>query len=246
MRAKTYRRALLARILLALAFTLALMCAAATAAYALTDESADEGQPTPPAVTEPEPEPAPVADPVELTTDGQMTLVDDIGGDEATDKQFLTIITKGGNYFYLVIDRAGDTENVHFLNLVDESDLLALIEDGTGTAAATTPEPVEPTPTEPEPVSEPEPEAEPGTGLSAILGITLLLALAGGGALFYVKVLKPKRAGKAAAVPSDTGGFGFEDDELDELPEGDIDIMEPDGQAEPYSYEDYEEREDGR
>jgi hypothetical protein len=173
-----------------------------------------------------------------------MTLVDDIGGDEATDKQFLTIITKGGNYFYLVIDRAGETENVHFLNLVDESDLLALIEDGASTAAATTtPEPVEPTPVESEPA--PEPEAEPGTDLSAILGIILLLALAGGSALFYAKVLKPRRGAKAAAVPSDTGGFDFEDDdELDELPEGGIDIMEPDGQAEPYTYEDYEERED--
>jgi hypothetical protein len=241
MKAKTYRRALLT-----FAFSLALMCAAATAAYALTDEPADAGQATPPAVTEPETAPT---DPVELTPDGQMTLVDDISGDEATNgQQFLTIITKGGNYFYLIIDRAGETENVHFLNLVDEGDLLALIEDGTGTAAVTTPEPVEPTPTEPKPVSEPEAEAEaePGIDLSAILGIILLLALASGGALFYVKVLKPKRAGKAAAVPSDMGGFDFDDDDdMDGLPDGgDIDIMEPDGQAEPYTYEDYEERED--
>jgi hypothetical protein len=51
MKAKTYRRVLMTRILLMLAFTLALMCVAAGAAYALTDEPADEGQPTPPAVT---------------------------------------------------------------------------------------------------------------------------------------------------------------------------------------------------
>jgi hypothetical protein len=228
-----------------LVFTLALMCATATAAYAFTDESADEGQVTPPAVTETEPQPAPAAETVELTPDGQLTLVDDIGGDEATDKQFLTIITKGGNYFYIVIDRTGDTENVHFLNLVDESDLLALIEDETSTAsAATTPEPVEPAPAEPKPA--PEPEPEPTSNLPAILGIILLLALAGGGALFYIKVLRPKRTAKAAAVPSGLDGFDFEDDDMDELPGGDIDIMEPDEQTEPYSYEDYEAKEDGQ
>jgi hypothetical protein len=239
MKAKTYRR-----VLMTLVLTLALTCATARAAYASADGTAGDGQTTPPAVTEPEPEPTP-ADPVELTPDGQLTLVDDISGSEAEGKQFLTIITKGGNYFYIVIDRAGDTENVHFLNLVDESDLLALIEDETSTAAAATPEPVEPTPVEPEPMA--EPEEEPGINLSVVLGIILLLALAGGGALFYIKVLKPGRTGKAAAVPSDLDEFDFEDDDdFEELPGGDIDIMEPDGQTEPYSYEDYEAKEDGQ
>jgi hypothetical protein len=240
MEAKTYRH-----VFLTLALTLALICATATAAYAFTDESAEGGQVTPPAVTEPEPEPAPPQDPVELTPDGQLTLVDDISGDEATDKQFLTIITKNGNYFYIVIDRTGDTENVHFLNLVDESDLLALIEDETVTAAAATiPEPVEQTPAEPKPVPEPEPEAD--NNLPAILGIILLLALAGGGVLFYIKVLKPRRTAKSAAVPSDLDGFDFGDDGIDELPGGDIDITAPDTQSEPYSYGDYEEKEDGQ
>jgi hypothetical protein len=225
-----------------LVFALALTCATATAAYAFADESADEGQPTPPAVTEPEPT-QPPTDPVELTPDGQLTLVDDIGGDEAEGKQFLTIITKGGNYFYIVIDRAGDTENVHFLNLVDESDLLALIENETSTAAAaTTPEPVEPAPVEPKPA--PEPEPEPKSNLSAILGIILLLALAGGGAFFYIKVLKPKRTAKAAAVPSDLDGFDFDDDDTGEFADSGIDIVEPNEQVEPYSYEDYEAKED--
>jgi hypothetical protein len=237
MKHKTYRR-----VVMTLVLALAFACATATTAYAFTDETADDSQATPPAVTEPEPAPV---EAVELTPDGQMTLVDDISGDSAADKQFLTIITKNGNYFYIVIDRAGNTENVHFLNLVDESDLLALIEEETTTSAATTPEPVEPAPVEPEPA--PAPEAGQAGNLSAILGIILLLALAGGGALFYIKVLKPKRAGRGAAVPGSLDEFDFEDDdELDELPQGDIDIMEPDAQTEPYSYEDYEAKEDGK
>lgn len=59
-----------------------------------------------------------------LTPDGNMTLVDDyvIG-----DTQYITVQTKDGNYFYIIIDRNGEAENVHFLNMVDEEDLLPLI-----------------------------------------------------------------------------------------------------------------------
>jgi len=64
-----------------------------------------------------------------LTPDGNLTLVDDIKVEESKDKQFVTLQSKNGNYFYLVIDRSGDKENVYFLNLVDEADLMALIED---------------------------------------------------------------------------------------------------------------------
>lgn len=74
-----------------------------------------------------------------LTPSGNMTLVDDILQDESyyvqdekvvKDKQFITVESKNGNYFYIIIDRSGDSENVYFLNLVDEADLLALMEDG--------------------------------------------------------------------------------------------------------------------
>ncbi len=75
-----------------------------------------------------------------LTPNGNMTLVDDILQDESfytvqdqkilKDKQFITVQTKNGNYFYIIVDRSGDTENVYFLNLVDETDLFSLLEDG--------------------------------------------------------------------------------------------------------------------
>ena len=63
-----------------------------------------------------------------LTPEGNAALVDDFGGN----KQLITITTKAGNYFYILIDRANEDKEtaVHFLNQVDDADLAALTEEG--------------------------------------------------------------------------------------------------------------------
>ena len=69
---------------------------------------------------------------VSITPKGNATLVDDFYGD----KQLITVTTKAGNYFYILIDRANEDKetSVHFLNQVDDADLLALLDEEPQTA----------------------------------------------------------------------------------------------------------------
>ena len=65
-----------------------------------------------------------------LSPDGNLTLMDDLGERNGTGQQFVTLVTKNGNYFYLIIDRdEKGEETVHFLNMVDERDLFSLMEE---------------------------------------------------------------------------------------------------------------------
>lgn len=66
-----------------------------------------------------------------LTPVGNLTLVDDLDEQEAENLQYMTVKTKSGNVFYLIVDRSGDEDNVYFLNMVDESDLMALMDEET-------------------------------------------------------------------------------------------------------------------
>lgn len=164
-------------------------------------------------------------DPKPLTPEGNMTLVDDIQGDAAKDKQFIVVQSRGGAYFYIVIDNAAEGENrVHFLNQVDEADLLSIIDEDLQSIQQQTAPPVIEQPTqvtEPEPTTQPEPEqkkddANPMDGLILFL---ILAVLGGGGAIFYLKVIKPKQSVKGG---TDLDDFDLEEWEDDE-PEKDTD-----------------------
>ena len=166
-----------------------------------------------------------------LTPEGNAALVDDFGGN----KQLITVTTKAGNYFYILIDRANEDKEtaVHFLNQVDEADLMALMEDGQTeeqpavctcgekcqAGAVNTACPVcavnmsecagKAPEVEPEP--EPEPEKESGSGGALVL-ILLLAVLGGGGAFAYIKFIKPKQGAKVSADPDN---YEFEDEEYE-------------------------------
>ena len=67
-----------------------------------------------------------VAETQPLTPDGNLEIVDDIVQE---DKQFITVKSRSGAEFYIVIDRSRDSDNVYFLNKVDDVDLFALLEE---------------------------------------------------------------------------------------------------------------------
>ena len=67
-----------------------------------------------------------------LTPEGNLSLVDDYhtSYSDGSGQQFITLVSKSGATFYLVIDRnAKGQQTVHFMNLVDEDDLLTLMEE---------------------------------------------------------------------------------------------------------------------
>jgi hypothetical protein len=165
--------------------------------------------PTPTPIVTPEPTPQPSPQP--LTPPGNLTLVDDLSGAAADGKQFITVITKSGNYFYIIIDRAGDRQNVHFLNLVDEADLMAILEGDK--KQTVTPAPVSPVPGPTTPTPEPTPEPKKNN-MGGLLIMLLLLGALGGGAYYYFKVLKPKQDIKATAT-SELDDFDFDGDDDD-------------------------------
>ena len=195
--------------------------------------------------------------PFAFTPDGNLTLIDDflqieVPGDEETEqveKQFITVQSKNGNTFYIVIDRNGETENVYFLNLVDEADLMALMESEDGETAAPTcscadkcvvgaintnceicrtnmsectgKEPVvDPEPTEP--VEEPTEEPK-STNFMPII-IVLILG-AGGFAVYWFKFRKPKTK-TSGSSDLDDYDFGEDDEGYEEETEiDDADVM---------------------
>ena len=186
-----------------------------------------------------------------LTPEGNAALVDDFGGN----KQLITVTTKAGNYFYILIDRANEDKEtaVHFLNQVDEADLEALMEDGQTTeetpstcnctekcvaGAVNTACPVcavnmaECTGQEPEPTPDPEAETEPESkpaGLNPAMLLVVLAVLGGIGALVYFKFIKQKPKTKGSDNLDD---YDYGEDETEYETESDASEIRDDGEEE--------------
>lgn len=188
----------------------AILSSGTMAAYAYVDET--EQTAPEPVIAEETPEET-EATPFSVAGNGQ--LLDDLTDDDT--KQFLTVQTKNGNTFFMVIDRSRNSENVYMLSLVDERDLAEFIEEEE-------PEPAEEKPAviveepRPEPVQEeiqPEPE-KGGMGLGAVFTI-LLLGAGGVGGYYFFRIWKPKREEEEAESEDlefyDGGAYVNEDQE---------------------------------
>lgn len=207
-------------------------------AFAYAEDDTQES--TEAAITEPS-----VSSSEALTPDGNLTLVDDIGPVTGEGQQFITLVTKAGNTFYLVIDRNDKgEETVHFMNLVDEADLLALMdeEEAAKYQEAVVTEPV--VTEEPQETTDPEPEEETESEKESSSIPFLLLLLAGIGAVggfLYFKVNGGKKPDKPAAADPDIG-YEDEDDEID-LPDDEDINSSIDEEPENYNDEDRHDQE---
>ena len=174
-----------------------------------------------------------------LTPEGNLTLVDDYHTDysDGSGQQFITLVSKSGATFYLVIDRnAKGQQTVHFMNLVDEADLLALMEEEAADAYTAEKEAAaqaeqdrlkaeeEAKKAAEEAASgEEQPKENKVTKIaSGFLGVVVLIALAaGGGFYFYHQQMQKKKAEKEALDPDanyteDKGDFEIPTDVPDE------------------------------
>ena len=178
--------------------------------------------------------------------------------DKHTNKQFIAVETRNGHTLYLVIDydkpldEDGERYETYFLNLVDESDLLALIDEDSApvcsckdkceagavnTACAVcktnmtecmgkekaTEKTPEPDPT-PDTSDSPDKDGGEKKSGSGLVVIVLLLLMAGGGALYWFKLRKKKPDTKG---PVDLDDYDYGDEDEDEEYENEDDADEP-------------------
>ena len=223
----------------ALLVSAALCAGIAAPAFAFEGEAAPVEQPVLPEVVEEDVVTITDETSGALTPEGNLTLVDDYHTDysDGSGQQFITLVSKSGNTFYLVIDRnAKGQQTVHFMNLVDEADLLALMEEDAADAYTAEKEAAaqaeqdrlkaeeEAKKAAEEAASgEEQPKENKVTKIaSGFLGVVVLIALAAGGGFYaFTKQKQKKQAEKEALDPDanyteDKGDFEIPTDVPDE------------------------------
>ena len=181
-----------------------------------------------------------------LTPEGNLTLVDDYytNYSDGSGQQFITLVSKSGATFYLVIDRnSKGAQTVHFMNLVDEADLLALMEEDAADAYTAEKEAAAQAEQErkqaeedaKKAAEEAEASGSEQTGgnkvtkyAATFLGVLALVGLAAGGGIYtFMKQKQKKQAEKEALDPDanyteDKGDFEIPtEDEPEEAGEED-------------------------
>ena len=222
----------------ALLVSVALCAGMAAPAFAFEGEAASVEQPILPEVVEEDVVTITDETSGALTPEGNLTLVDDYHTNysDGSGQQFITLVSKSGATFYLVIDRnAKGQQTVHFMNLVEESDLLALMEEEDADAYTAEKEAAVQAEldrlkaeeeakkaAEEAATAEPPKENKVAKYAGAFLGVVALIALAaGGGFYFYRQQMQKKKAEKEGLDPDanyteDKGDFEIPTDVPDE------------------------------
>jgi putative bacteriocin len=229
----------------ALLVSAALCAGMAAPAFAFEGEAAPVEQPVLPEVVEEDVVTVTDETSGALTPEGNLTLVDDYytNYSDGSGQQFITLVSKSGNTFYLVIDRnSKGAQTVHFMNLVDEADLLALMEEEDADAYTAekeaaakaeqdklkAEEEAKKAAEEAEKAADAPKENKVTKYAAGFLGVVALIALvAGGGAYFFIQQKNKKQAEKEAIDPDadyteDKGDFEIPtEDEAEESGEED-------------------------
>ena len=182
-----------------------------------------------------------------LTPEGNLTLVDDYHTNysDGSGQQFITLVSKSGATFYLVIDRnAKGQQTVHFMNLVDEADLLTLMEEKDADAYTAEKEAAEQDKLKAEEEAKKAAEEAAASGTeqpkenkvtkiaSGFLGVVVLIALAAGGGFYVFAKQKQKKQAEKEALDPDAN---YTEDR------GDFEIPVEDGPEETGEEDDTEE-----
>ena len=230
----------------ALLVSAALCAGMAAPAFAFEGEAAPVEQPVLPEVVEEDVVTITDETSGALTPEGNLTLVDDYHTNysDGSGQQFITLVSKSGATFYLVIDRnAKGQQTVHFMNLVDEADLLALMEEEDADAYTAekkaaaqaeqdrlkaeeeAEEEAKKAAEEAAASGEEQPKENKVTKIaSGFLGVVVLIALAAGGSFYaFAKQKQKKQAEKEALDPDanyteDKGDFEIPTEDEPEEP----------------------------